>query len=57
MSLERGLCDAALHAAAATVYDSNANEPSSSRLCDVFLDHRCDVFRPEAVEIQLGTNR
>ena len=57
VSLERRLCDAALNTATATVHDSNPNESGSRRLCDVFLHHRRHVLRPEAVEIELRTNR
>ena len=57
VSLERRLCDAALNTATTTVHDSNANESCSSRLRDVFLHHGRHVLRPEAVEIELRTNR
>ena len=57
VSIERRLCDAALNTATTTVHDSNANESGASRLCDVFLHHRRHVLGPEAVEIELRTNR
>ena len=57
MSLERGLCDASLNTATTAMYDSDADESGSSRLCDVFLHNRRHVRRLEAVEIQFRTNR
>ena len=57
MSLERGLCDAALNTATTAMHDSNANESGSSRLRDVFLHYGRHVLGPEAVEIQLWTSR
>src|SRR5205085_12371836 len=57
MPIERGLDDAALHAAAAAVYQPHFGQPCFDRRIDVFLDHRRDIAGSEAVEIELARER
>ena len=54
MALECRLHDAALHASAPPVNETNLAEPSGSRRVDVLLDHRRDVPGKERMEVQFG---
>jgi len=54
MPIERGLDDAALHAAPAAVNQTNLGQPRAGGGADVFVDHRRDVAWIEGVQIQLA---
>ena len=53
MAFERGLDDATLHAASASVYDSYFAKACRSRSLDVLGDEGGDVARRERVKIDL----
>jgi hypothetical protein len=57
MTLERGLHQAAQHAAPAAVHNPDLAQASSRRGVDVLLDDRGDVGRREGVEIELAVDR
>lgn len=50
--VERGLNDAALHAAAAAVHEAHAVKPGVPGGVDVFLDDRRDIPRREGVQVE-----
>ena len=57
MALERLLHDAALHALAAAMNQSNLAQAGSVRSGHVFLDHRRDLPWGEGVEIEATLDR
>jgi hypothetical protein len=54
---ERGLDDAALHAAAAPVHESDFMKAGTSGGLDKFVDHRPDILPRKRVEIELAFDR
>jgi len=54
VTVERRLHDPALNALAPTVDQSHFPQPRQGGSCDVLLDDRGDVLRPEAVQVDLG---
>jgi hypothetical protein len=57
MAFERGLHDAALHAAPAPVHQTYFGQALGGGGRDVLVDHRRDVARSKRVQIELAFNR
>ena len=57
MTFERGLDDAALHAASAAVDESHLPQTRSAAAVTILLDDRRDVARREGVEIDFAFDR
>jgi len=57
MAIESSLDDAALHALAASVHETNVAKTGKDGGIDVVADDGGDVLRCEGVEVELGLDR